>query len=71
MLDFTYARRKAAVAEMTFVREFSETLTGTWGIVGGTVETILSDDGVLQQVKTTVPGGSAGKRFVRLRVTRL
>lgn len=71
LLEFTYTRRKSAVVEMSFVREFSETLNGTWGTVGGLVETILSDDGVLQQVKTTVPAGSIGKRFVRLRVTRL
>lgn len=71
MLEFTYTRRKAALAEMRFVREFSETLTGTWSTVAGMVETILSDDGVLQQVRINVPAGSTGKRFVRLRVTRL
>lgn len=70
-LEFTYTRRKAALSEMIFRREFSETLAGSWSTVGGTVETVLSDDGVLQQVKTTVPAGSNGKRFVRLRVTRL
>lgn len=48
----------------------SETLMGTWSTAGGTAETVLSDDGVLQQVKTTVFAGLNGKRFVRLRVTR-
>lgn len=68
-LEFTYTRRKEALEEMTFRREFSETLTGTWSNLGGTVETVLSDDGIVQEVKTTVPAGPTGKRFVRLRVT--
>ena len=70
-LEFTYTRRKAALGEMTFRREFSETLTGAWSTFGGALETILSNDGEMQQVKVTTPGGSSGKRFVRLRVTRL
>jgi hypothetical protein len=45
---------------MTFVREFSESLAGSWSNLGGAVETVLSDDGVMQQVKVTVPAGSAG-----------
>ncbi len=45
--DFTRTRRKPALAEMAFVREFSETLSGTWSRTGGTVETILDDDGVI------------------------
>ena len=40
---------------MTFVREFSESLAGTWSNIGGAVETVLSDDGVLQQVKVNTP----------------
>lgn len=59
-----------ALSEVSFIREFSETLSGTWSRTGSTVETILSDDGTLQTVRVNVPAGSAGKRFARLRVTR-
>jgi uncharacterized delta-60 repeat protein len=69
-LEFTYTRRKAALSELNFVREFSATLSGTWGTTGSTVETILSDDGTLQTVRVNTPAGNTGKRFVRLRVTK-
>ena len=45
-------------------------LSGLWSTTGSTVETILNDDGVMQRVKVTTPGGPNGKRFVRLRVTQ-
>ena len=70
-LEFTYIRRKDALGEVSFVREYSVTLNGTWSRTGSTVETILSDDGTLQTVRVNTPAGSTGKRFVRLRVTRL
>ena len=70
MLEFTYPRRRAALTEVSFVREFSESLSGTWSRTGGTVETILSD-GSIQTVRVNAPAGINGKRFVRLRVTRL
>lgn len=38
----------------------------TWSTIGVT-ETILSDDGITQQVKTSIPAGTSLKRFVRLR----
>ena len=34
----------------------------------GLAEEILSDNGTLQQVKATIPAGSLGRRFARLRV---
>ena len=70
-LEFTYPRAKAALTEVSYVREFSGPLTGTWSQVGGSVETILSDDGTRQVVLVTTPAGVTGRRFVRLRVTRL
>jgi hypothetical protein len=51
--------------------EWTETLPGPWSSFGGSNATILSDDGTTQAVKTTIPAGSNGKRFARLRVTRL
>jgi len=70
VLEFTYPRAKAALAEVDFVREFSATLSGLWSQTGSTVETILSDDGVVQMVRVNTPAGITGQRFVRLRVTR-
>ena len=70
-LEFTYWRAKRALTEVSFIREFSQTISGVWSQTAGTVETILSDDGNMQQVLITTPAGIAGKRFVRLRVTRL
>jgi alpha-tubulin suppressor-like RCC1 family protein len=69
-IAFFYARSVAAVAAGTgFVVEWSDTLPGTpWSIVGVTHE-VLSDNGTLQQMNATLPAGTGGKRFVRLRVT--
>jgi hypothetical protein len=39
----------------------------TW-FTTGVVESLISDDGTQQQVKATLPAGSGGGRFVRLRV---
>lgn len=69
-LEFTYRRRKAALEEFNFVREYSETLTGTWGRTGSSVEFLSNDDGTFQTVRVNTPAGSAGKRFIRLRVSR-
>jgi hypothetical protein len=62
-LEFTYTRNKAALGELSFVREFSESLSGTWSTVGGAVETILGDDGALQTVRVSVPAGSSDPGF--------
>jgi hypothetical protein len=66
-LDFTYPRNKAALGELTFAVEAGETLdAGSWSTAGIT-ESILSDDGPVQQIKATIPAG--GKRlFARLSV---
>ncbi len=69
-IEFIYPRSLAALSEgITFTVEWSDTMTaGTWTNAGVT-ETILSSDGVVQQVKAVVPAGP-GCRYVRLRVTR-
>jgi uncharacterized delta-60 repeat protein len=69
-LEFTYWRSKAALGEIAFVREFSQSLAEGWSQVGGMVETILEETTDLQRVRVTTPTGTAGRRFVRLRVTR-
>ena len=68
-LEFTYTRPVAALADVRYDLEASSTVSGAWGGASQT-ETILSDNGILQQVKATYPAGITGKRFVRLRLTR-
>jgi hypothetical protein len=48
--------------------QWSDTLEAASWNGSGVSEQILSDDGTHQQVKATLPAGSAGRRFVRLRV---
>jgi hypothetical protein len=68
-LEFTYPRSLEAKLECTFIVEWSETLLdGSWSTVGVS-EQVLSTTSTLEQVKATIPSGSLGRRFVRLRVT--
>ena len=41
------------------------------GHTTGVTEEILSDDDSIQQGQATVPAGTASRRFVRLKITRL
>jgi len=69
-LEFTSPRRKAALAEISYEVEWSESLAGPWSAAG--VSTVIFTDGsVMQEMRSTLPAGSEGKRFVRLRVSRL
>lgn len=68
-LEFTYSRPKAALEDVSYRPEVSLSLSGVWSFVNVT-SSIVSDDGVTQVVKVTAPSG-LGKRFLRLRVTRL
>jgi hypothetical protein len=66
-LEYTYTRGTVAYnGGTTFQVEWSDDLT-TW-FTTGVVESLISDDGTHQQVKATLPAGSGGRRFVRLRV---
>jgi hypothetical protein len=69
-LEFTWRRRKAALAEISYAVEWSESLTEPWSAAG--VSTVVFTDGpVMQVMKSTLPAGGSGSRFVRLRVARL
>jgi hypothetical protein len=69
-LEFTYPRSVTALnAGAVFNVEWSDTLPGGSWSTAGVIQAILSDNGTVQQVKATLPAGSGGKRFVRLRVT--
>ena len=68
-IEFTYPRNKAALPDVQFAVEWSDSLVaGSWS-TAGVSEVIVSDDGALQQVSATVPTGNASRRYVRLRVT--
>lgn len=70
-IDFLFQKNKAATGA-SFIVEWSDTLSSAgWSTAGVSGPAILSDDGVTQQIKVTVPAdGGATRRFVRLRVTQ-
>lgn len=68
-VEFTYTRSVGALnAGAIFAVEWSDTLANDWQSTGVS-ESVLSDNGTVQQVKATLPAGSAGHRFVHLKVT--
>ncbi len=67
-IEFTYIRGTLAYGELWFAVPWTETLNGTDWTYGDETEEILSDNGTQQTVKTIIPMGSAGKRFVRLEI---
>ena len=54
------------MGEVSYIVEWSDSLAPPWSAQGVT-ETIISDNGIIQNVEATMPAGSAGCRFVRLR----
>ncbi len=69
-IDFVYTKNKAAT-DVTYIVEWSNTLLNDWSTAGVSAPTILSDNGVTQQIKVTAPAGNGvTRRFVHLRVTR-
>jgi hypothetical protein len=68
--EYKYPRSIAALnASTVFTVEWSDTLAADSWSIAGVSEAVLSSNGSVQQVKATLPAGSAGRRFVRLRVT--
>ena len=69
-IDFLYTKNKTAT-DVTFTVEWSDTLGNDWSTAGVSAPTILSDNGITQQIKVTVPAATGvTKRFVHLKVTR-
>ena len=68
-LEYTYTRDSAArEGGLVYQIEWSDTLeTGSWSTENVTQQ-IESTEGALETVKASVPAGSGGKRFLRLRV---
>ena len=69
VIDFIYTKNNAAT-DVTFLVEWSDTLANDWSTSGVSAPTILSDNGITQQIKVTVPAGISGRRFVHLKVQR-
>jgi hypothetical protein len=70
VLEYTLTRPLEATTELIYELQWTDTPdTGPWK-TNGTSSTVLSDEGIRQQVKFTVPAGT-GHRFVRLKVTRV
>ena len=70
VLTFDYSRNRLALADVEYQVEWSDTLaSGDWHTTSVT-EAVLSETAETQQVRATLPTGSAGHRFVRLRLTR-
>jgi hypothetical protein len=68
VLIYTYTRPRV-VSDASYAVEWSDTLaTGSWSSAGVTQQ-IISDNGTNLTIRATVPTGSAGSRFVRLKVT--
>ena len=65
-IEFTYQRNSLAT-DVTFTVEYSDNLEpGSW-VTTGVVDTMMSDNGSVQQWKATIPAG-VDVRFVRLRI---
>lgn len=68
-LEYTYTRSLDALnSGATFTVEWNDTLDPTLWSSTGVTETILSDNGLIQQVKATLPASATGRRFVHLKV---
>jgi hypothetical protein len=70
LLEFTYTRPTAALQELIYSVETAASPAGPWSVVDPSATEVLSDNGQLQQVKTTVSVDSLTRTFLRLRVTR-
>jgi hypothetical protein len=67
---FSYTRSVSAVnAGAVFIVEWSDTLAANAWFTTGVSQAEFSNNGTLQQMKATLPGGNLGRRFVRLNVS--
>ncbi len=65
-----YTRNKAALADLNFVIEWTESLGApNWVTTGVSPENVILDNGTIQTVEVTVPLGAGGISFARLKLT--
>jgi hypothetical protein len=68
-LEFANTRSAAAAAAgAVFIVEWSDTLASDDWHTDGVHAVIEFDNGQVQQVRASIPAGTGGKRFARLRV---
>ena len=67
---YTYPRNKLALADVIFQVEWSDTMAPADWHTDDVTEQVLSEDNNIQQVQASVPAGTTGRRFVRLKMTR-
>jgi hypothetical protein len=68
-LEYTITRPSNAAAEVFYNLQWSDSPETGWQYENVSIA-VLSDDGIRQDVRFSVPAGNAGKRFLRLRVQR-
>jgi len=66
-LAYTYTRAKDIQASFTV--EWSDTLAGDWSSSNVTAEIPVSETTTTRTIQVTLPTGTHGKRFIRLRIT--
>ena len=69
LLEFTYTRRKTAPAAANFQVEWSDTLGNGWSASNVATDPPTAINATKESVTATMPVGSSGTRFVRLRIT--
>ena len=69
-IEYTYTRRKTAPGAAVFQVLWSDTLGNDWSDAGVVTDLPVSLSGDTESVRSVVPAGLSGHRFVRLKVTR-
>lgn len=70
-LEFVITRSIAAQTHTALSVEFNDALDGIWTPVDISSAVLESDNGTIQQLRYIFPAGDSGRRFVRLRATKL
>jgi len=70
-LEFTFHRLVASLNDTVLTVEWADDPAGAWTTLDNSSGTLLSDDGILQELRYTLPAGSSGRRCLRLRATRV
>ncbi len=70
VLEIIYDRRKVAPGEASCEVVWSDNLLNDWSTVGVTTDAPISLSPTHERVRSTLPAGNAGQRFVRVKVTQ-
>jgi autotransporter-associated beta strand protein len=68
-IEITYTRRKVAPGEAGYQVEWSDTLGDEWSDADVITDPPVSLSTTGESVRSSVPAGSGGRRFVRVRIT--